>query len=299
MKRKYPILLTICCLFVIAANPDSQAEDTVTATFTFGKIEVLKSGEREWAFLEKGAVLNNSDLVRMPPYSLIRLKDADEMLLPTLPGGRELPISVLIEEGRLRRNEFKGKRVSAPFDSRPAIDVLPLGNRPKGENRFEAPAAAQPTPLMRGELEALRRELDSLPEEFVPFISRSLLPDNHATTDAYPSTNLSSALTLYRDTLREIEAKTEAASNRSLLYAQLLGRIEIGADLVVNGKGDLFVVFDSGVPVNGSKQITANHQLIHHKSGTDTVWIPLQITPRRHNFTTAWYTAGRNLEDGL
>lgn len=299
MKRKYPTLLIAYCLFVIAANPDSQAEDTVTATFTFGKIEVLKSGEREWAYLEKGTVLNNNDLVRMPPYSLIRLKDAREILLPTLPGGRELRISDLIVEGRQHRNESKGKRVGTPFDGRPAIDVLPLGNRPKGENRFKAPAAAQPTPLMRGELEALRRELDSLPEEFVSFISQNLLPDNHAREDAYPSTNLSGALTLYRDTLSEIEAKTEAASNRSLLYAQLLRQIEIDADLVVNSKGDLFVVFDSGVPINGSKQITANHQLIHKKSGADTVWIPLQITPRRQNFTTAWYTAGRNLEDGL
>ena len=296
MKRKYQILLIICCLCVILVNPDTQAKDTVTATFTFGKIEVLKTGEREWAFLEKGTVLNDNDLVRMPPFSLIRLKDAHEILLPTLPGGRELPISKLVNEGRQRRDESKGRRISAPFDSSPAIDVLPLGNTPKGDNLFKTPAPSQPTPLMRSELEALRRQLDSLPDEIASLISRSLLQDNRAKEDSYPSTNLSHALTLYYNTLGDIETRTTITSNRSLLYAQLLRWIEIDADLIVNSKGELFVIFDSGVPIEGSKQIAANQQLIHRKPGADTVWISIQIPPIRQNFTTAWYTAGRKLE---
>ena len=299
MKRKYLILLIIGCLCVILVNPDTQAKDSVTATFTFGKIEVLKTGEREWAFLEKGTVLNDNDLVRMPPFSLIRLKDAREILLPTLPGGRELTISELIVEGRQRRNESKGKRVSTPFDSRPAIDVLPLGNRPNEDNRFQTPDPSQPTPLMRSELVALRRELDSLPDEIASLISEDLLHDNRANEDAYPSTNLFRALTLYYDTLGDIKARTTVTSNRSLVYAQLLRRIEIDADLIVNSKGELFVIFDSGVPIEGSKQIAANQQLIHEKPGADTVWISIQISPIRQNFTTAWYTAGRKLADGL
>ena len=299
MKRKYPILLIICCLCVIVANPDTQAKDSVTATFTFGKIEVLKTGEREWAFLEKGTVLNDNDLVRMPPFSLIRLKDAHEVLLPTLPGGRELPISELIEEGRQRRNESKGKRVSTPFDSRPAIDVLPLGNRLNEDNRYRTPAPSQPTSLMRSELDALRRDLDSLPDEIASLISRNLLQNNRAKEDSYPSSNLSRGLTLYHDILLNTEAKTTVTLNRSLLYAQLLRRIAIDADLIVNSKGELFVIFDSGVPIEGSKQIAANQQLIHKKPGADTVWISVQFSPIRQNFTTAWYAAGRKLADGL
>ena len=299
MKRKYQILLIICCVCVILVNPDTQAKDSVTATFTFGKIEVLKTGEREWAFLEKGTVLNDNDLVRMPPFSLIRLKDTREILLPTLPGGRELTIGELIVEGRQRRNEAKGKRVNTPFDSRPVIDVLPLGNRPNKDNRFQTPAPFQPTPLMTSELEALRRELDSLPDEFASLISRSLLQNSRGKEDSYPSTNLSRAFTLYYDTLPNIEAKTSITSNRTLLYAQLLRRITIDTDLIVNSKGELFVIFDSGVPIDESKQIAANQQLIHKKPGADTVWISVQISPIRQNFTTAWYTAGRKLEDGL
>ena len=299
MKRKYLIPLIIGCLCVILVNPDTQAKDSATATFTFGKIEVLKTGEREWAFLEKGTVLNDNDLVRMPPFSLIRLKDAHEVLLPTLPGGRELSISELIVEGRQRRNESKGKRVSTPFDSRPAIDVLPLGNKSKGNNLSQTTAPFQPTPLMPSELEVLRRELDSLPDEIVSLISRSLLQNNRAKEDSYPSSNLSRALTLYYDTLQNIEAKTTVTLNRSLVYAQLLRRIEIDADLIVNSKGELFVIFDSGVPIEGSKQIATNQQLIHEKPGADTVWISIQISPIRQNFTTAWYTAGRKLADGL
>ena len=297
MKRKYQILLIICCLCVILANPDTQAKDTVTATFTFGKIEVLKTGEQEWAFLEKGTVLKDNDLVRMPPFSLIRLKDAREILLPTLPGGRELPICELINEGRQRRKESKRRRISVPFDSRPAIDVLPLGNKSKGDNLFQTPAPSQPTPLMRSELEALRHQLDSLPDEIESLISRSLLQDNRAKEDSYPSTNLSHALTLY-NTLGDIKARTTITSNRSLLYAQLLRQIEIDADLIVNSKGELFVIFDSGVLTDERIQITANQQLIHKKPGADTVWISIQIPPIRQNFTTAWYTAGRKLEDG-
>ena len=299
MKRKYTILLIICCLCVILANPDTQAKDSATATFTFGKIEVLKTGEREWSFLEKGAVLNDNDLVRMPPFSLIRLKDTREILLPTLPGGRELTINELIVEGRQRRNEAKGKRVNTPFDSRPAIDVLPLGNKSKGDNLSKTTALFQPTPLMKSELEALRRELDSLPDEIASLISRSLLQNNRAKEDSYPCGNLSRALTLYHDTLPNIEAKTTITSNRTLLYAQLLRRIAIDADLIVNSEGELFVIFDSGVPIDGSKQIAANQQLIHKKPQADTVWISVQISPIRQNFTTAWYTAGRKLEDGL
>lgn len=299
MKRKYTILLIICCWCMILANPGTQAKDSVSATFTFGKIEVLKTGEREWSFLEKGTVLNDNDLVRMPPFSLIRLKDRGEILLPTLAGGRELTISELIVEGRQRRNEAKGKRVNTPFDSRPAIDVLPLGNKSKGDNLSKTTAPIHPTPLMTSELESLRRELDSLPDEIESLISRSLPQNNRAKEDSYPSGNLSRALTLYYDTLPKIEAKTKISTNRTLLYAQLLRRVAIDADLLADAKGELFVIFDSGVPIDGRKQIAANQQLIHKKPGADTVWISVQISPIRQNFTTAWYTAGRKLEGGL
>ena len=66
----------------------------------------------------------------------------------------------------------------------------------------------------------------------------------------------------------------------------------------MNSKGELFVIFDSGVLTDERIQITANQQLIHKKPGADTVWISIQIPPIRQNFTTAWYTAGRKLEDG-
>ena len=86
LKPRYCIF-TICLFFVTLVNFPCFADD-IRATFTFGKIEVLKDGGREWTFLKKGTELTERDLVRMPPVSLIRLKAADGTLLPTLPCSR-------------------------------------------------------------------------------------------------------------------------------------------------------------------------------------------------------------------
>ena len=84
---------TICLLCMMLAYTSYAESEESTAIFTFGKIEILKTGEQEWRFLEKGMVLDADDLVRMPPFSLMRLKIADDTRLPTLSGGREVLVS--------------------------------------------------------------------------------------------------------------------------------------------------------------------------------------------------------------
>ena len=120
---------------MILAYPLYAESEESTAIFTFGKIEILKAGEQEWRFLEKGMVLAADDLVRMPPFSLMRLKIANDTHLPTLSGGREVLVRTLIDEGLQRREAQKGKRINEDFDESPAIDGLPVGNRPKTRNR--------------------------------------------------------------------------------------------------------------------------------------------------------------------
>ena len=305
MKRKYHIFI-ICLLSMILVNQPSIA-DSITATFIFGKIEILKAGEREWAFLEKGAALTDSDLVRMPPVSLIRLKDAQGTFLPTLSGGRELTVSVLIREGIQRRNATKGRRINEPLEGSPAIDVLPLGDKPKGEVRSHAPDRSQSVKLTPTELAELRRHLDSLPAEMVSWISQLPSRDTSA-TDQYPGSNLYQAQMLYM-ALNDIEAKSLNTLNHllgvrdrfgrhltlpdspvlSLLYAQLLRHVKIDADLVTNEQGELCVIFDSGVSLDKVKWITANHQLIYKKQDADTLWISIHLQSEKYNFTTAWY----------
>ncbi len=250
----------------------------------------------------------------MPPVSLIRLKDAQGTFLPTLSGGRDLTVSALIREGIQRRNATKGRRINEPLEGSPAIDVLPLGDKPKGEVRSHAPDKSQSvkskthgTELTPSELAELRRHLDSLPAEIVSWISQLPSRDTSATYQ-YPGSNLYQAQMFYM-ALNDIEAKSLNTLNHllgggdrfgrsltlpdslalSLLYAQLLRHVKIDADLVTNEQGELCVIFDSGVPPDRAKWITANHQLIYKKQDADTLWISIHLQSEKYNFTTAWY----------
>lgn len=281
-------LISITCLLCMMLAYTSYAElEESTATFTFGKIEILKAGEQEWRFLEKGMVLTASDLVRMPPFSLMRLKMADDIHLPTLSGGREVLVRTLIDEGLQRRNAKNGRRINENFDESPAIDALPVGNKRKTRNRassFERVPAAK---ISRSELENLRHKIDLLPDEIASLVSSFFVPPvrENMEDSAYPAPNLDLARKIY-GILSTIEAET---SLRPLLYAQLLHHVGLNVDLNINEEGQLLVIFDSGIASNSAKQIAANQQLIQEREGEDTVWISVQAQSSQKNFTTAWY----------
>ena len=281
-------LIHVCLFIVTFVNFPCFADD-ISATFTFGKIEILKDGEREWSFLKKGTELTERDLVRMPPVSLIRLKAADGTLLPTLPGGRELSIGDLIVEGIGRKKATKGKRINGNFDSRPATDVLPLGEEFKESNHAPAPNIIQCATITQSELKELRYQLDALPDEIVIDISQ-LSFRNSASSEAYPYPTLERAKALY-EALETDQVKTAKLKpcSHSLLYTQLLRHFKIDADLIINEKGELLTIFDSKVPRTQAKWIAANQKLIHEKQGKDTLWMPIQVQPQIQNFTVAWY----------
>ena len=284
----HKILTSTICLFCMMLAYASYAEsEESTATFTFGKIEILKTGEQEWRFLEKGMILDADDLVRMPPFSLMRLKIADDTRLPTLSGGREVFVRTLINEGLQRRDAQKGRRINEDFNEDPATDVLPVGNEQKTRNRastFEGLSAAR---VSQSELETLRHKINLLPNEIASLVAPILVSSvrENAADLAYPVPNLDLAQKIY-GVLNTIEAEV---SLRSLLYAQLLHHVGVNVDLDVDEKGQLLVVFDSEVLSNNAKQIAANQQLIHKRQGADTVWISVQIQSSQQNFTTAWY----------
>ena len=281
------LIFTICLLCAVLAYTAYAESEESTATFTFGKIEILKTGEQEWHFLEKGMVLAIDDLVRMPPFSLLRLKIADDTRLPTLSGGREVFVGTLINEGLRRREAQKGRRINEGFDEDPATDVLPVGNKPKTRNRASAFEGLPAVKVSQSELETLRHKIDLLPDEFVSLISPLLSSPagENVEAPAYPAPNLGLARKIY-SVLNAIDVEI---SPRPLLYAQLLHHAGLNVDLDVNEKGQLFVIFDSEVLSNDAKQIAANQQLIHKRQGADTIWIAVEVQSSQQNFTTAWY----------
>ena len=281
------LISTICLLCMTLAYASYAELEESTATFTFGKIEILKTGEQEWRFLEKGMVLTASDLVRMPPFSLMRLKMADDTHLPTLSGGREAVVRTLIDEGLQRRDAKIGRRINEDFDESPAIDALPVGTRPRTRNRASISEKTPAIKISESELENLRHKINLLPDEIASLVSSFLVtPVRDIGKDsAYPAPNFDLARKLY-DILNTIESEP---SLRPLLYAQLLYYAGVNVDLDVNENGELFVIFDSDISFDYAKQIAANQQLIHKKQGTDTVWISVQIQSYQQNFTTAWY----------
>ena len=278
---------TICLLYMMLAYAVYAESEESTATFTFGKIEILKTGEQEWRFLEKGMVLAANDLVRMPPFSLMRLKLANDIHLPTLSGGREVLASALIAEGLHRKNAQKGRRINEDFEENPATDVLPVGNKPKTQSRASAVEKIPTVKISQSKLESLRDKIDQLPDEIASSIASLLITParENAENPSYPAPNLDLARNLY-GMLSMIEAET---SLHPLLYAQLLHHTGLNVDFDVNEEGQLFVVFDSDIPSDHAKQIAVNEQLIYKRQGEDTVWISVRIQASQQNFTTAWY----------
>ena len=278
---------TICLLCMMLAYAAYAESEESIATFTFGKIEILKTGEQEWRFLEKGMVLTANDLVRMPPFSLMRLKLANDTHLPTLSGGREVLVRTLIEEGLDRRNAQKGRRINEDFEESPATDVLPVGNNLKTRNRVSAFERTPTVKISQSELEHLRHKIELLPDEIASSIASLLVTPvrENAENPSYPAPNLDLARKLY-GILNRIEMDT---SLHPLLYAQLLHHAGLNVDFDVNEEGQLFVVFDSDLPSDNAKQIAVNEQLIYKRQGKDTVWISVQIQLSQQNFTTAWY----------
>ena len=284
---------TICLLCMMLAYTLYAESEESTAIFTFGKIEILKTGEQEWGFLEKGMVLAADDLVRMPPFSLMRLKIADDTRLPTLSGGREVLVRTLINEGLQRRDAQKGRRINEDFDEDPATDVLPVGNKRKTQNRASGFEGLPTMKVSQSELEILRQKIDLLSDEIALMVSPVLVSSvrENMEVPAYPAPNLDLARKIYGilNTIESVPRPGVKVSLRPLLYAQLLHHVGLNVDLDINEEGQLFVVFDSEVLSNNAKQIAANQQLLHKRQGEDTVWIAVQIQSFQQNFTTAWY----------
>lgn len=298
MKAKCRISL-VCLMCVAVLNFPCTGDEIVTA-FTFGRIEVLTFGEDEWAFLEKGFVLMEKDLVRMPPDSLIRLQSKDG-LLPTLPGGRELSVGKLLVEAKRLKTMPRAKRINRGIEHSPMSDVLPVGRPTESVNQLTTGAKTRAVAISSAELSALRLELDALPDEIarlIPeletYLNRPVSEEDNRTEKRYPYPTVDLAQKLY-SSLRGLGADVLAGYNPTLLYVQLLRRCGISANLTADNNGKLLGVFDSGIPLTSEKRVAANRSLIQEKAPADTVWISVDVQPHKQNFITAWYEGSKQI----
>lgn len=298
MKAKCRISL-VCLTCVAVLNFPCTGDEIVTA-FTFGRIEVLTFGEDEWAFLEKGFVLMEKDLVRMPPDSLIRLQSKDG-LLPTLPGGREFSVGKLLVEAKQLKTMPRAKRINRGIEHSPMSDVLPVGRPTESVNQLTTGAKTRAVAISSAELSALRLELDALPDEIarlIPeletYLNRPVSEEDNRTEKRYPYPTVDLAQKLY-SSLRGLGADVLAGYNPTLLYVQLLRRCGISANLIADNNGKLLGVFDSGIPLTSEKRVAANRSLIQEKDTADTVWISVDVQPHKQNFITAWYEGSKQI----
>ena len=298
MKAKCRIFLV--CLMCLALCNFPCIADEISTVFTFGRIEVLTFGEDEWAFLEKGFVLVEKDLLRMPPDSLIRLQSKDG-LLPTLPGGRELSVGKLLVEAKQLKTMPRPKGINRGIERSPMSDVLPVGRPTESVNQLTTGAKTRAEAISSAELSALRTELDALPDEIarlIPeletYLNRPVSEEDNRTEKRYPYPTVDLAQKLY-SSLRGLGADVLAGYNPTLLYVQLLRRCGISANLIADNNGKLLGVFDSGIPLTSEKRVAANRSLMQEKDPADTVWISVDVQPHKQNFITAWYEGSKQI----
>ena len=263
--------------------------------FTFGKVEVLRTDDstenRVWMFLRRGELVNDEDLIRIPPRGLLRIKYNDQDLLPTLPGGQENKVVDLIRSAQERKRQ--SRNANQNLNGQPAIDVLPLENKlitngtKKQVNVLET--------ITEIELDQLRQQLSDLPSHIVAQFPSPTMNNQNGN---YPSHNIYLAQLLY-PFCTKVVIDQDIYSNfqkLGLLYAQILHHFKIPTQLNVNQSGDLQVVFDSGLIPSEWQKISANTTLVKSAPARlvdkDHIWLTIQFSPKC-NFTTAWYLASQ------
>jgi hypothetical protein len=265
--------------------------------YSFGKNEILKSEESDWQFLTKETQLSPSDIIRMPPISLLRLKDKDGNFLPVFTGGCELTVADLINIGTYRLKEKQSKHIGSPFDSKPAVDILPTGNRIDTVLN-SSPKENENKPLMELSEKELERVLEVIPRGLEEY-AKQKVDSSKFFDDRYPNRNLSYARNLFMtlDTLivedvlliDYMQKDIDDELKRAILYSQLLKSVKVKSGLHFEGTNPS-TIFDTGLPQNEIKKVTANRNLVFTRNGN--LWIRVSMEPA-DNFILAWYNGNK------
>jgi len=284
-------LITIISIVFILSSI-SIASEPASVVYSFGKIEFLSSGRTEWEFLKKDTQLSLNDIIRMPPISLLRLKDEDGNFLPLFTGSYELSVAELFKLGKNRLKEQQGKQIGSSFNNRPAVDILPTGDRVDTVLN-SAKDKKEKTQFSNTDLKTIERLLENISKK-VKESGKRIVIDSNFTEDGYPNKNLSYARSLFMGLNKLVEDNILEENYRNLdnklkkvvLYSQLLKTLEIPFDLQINEDFELIIVLDTGIIKDKIKLITVNHNLVRSHNGT--LWIGINME-QTDNFTLAWY----------
>jgi hypothetical protein len=326
----FSLLLLTIVLYVsaIAEGIDHRASEVSFVTYIFGKVEVLRSDSSDWEFLKKNTQLSSDDLIRMPPISLLRIKEKDGVALTAFYGSRELRVSQLIAEGKEKMAKSRGKRLDTDLDGGMAIDILPTGNPDVASAALriqtKGPQTLKVTPA---ELYQLRSLLQN-PSDALKAYALSKLEQSFGNQQAgnnpkreitvYPGKNILQAQYLFDALKTDFGAQSSefgiiplisfdqifllkekfafqipnSEFRILLLYGQMLQSIGIKVNFIINSQDELFLIFDSGRNTDEIGRITANRTLVYPGRGGASVpalWIPVSISDISNNFTHAWY----------
>lgn len=277
------ILSSIC----IASNP-------AYVVYSFGKIEVLKSGQPEWQFLKKETPLFPDDIVRMPPISLLRLKDAEGNFLPIFTGSRELTVTEIIDQGKIRLKQKKGRQIGSSFNSRPAVDILPTGDRvDTAWSSTDEKVIRTQAGFSKKELKKIEILLNTIPKEVEEY-ARQKIDHLQFFDDGYPNQNLFYARNLFMTLNKATEDRNLANDDRLkrvVLYSQFLKSVGVPIHLTIDDNAKPVVMFDTEISQGNIKLITANRNLVSSRNGTLWVCVSMESTD---NFTLAWYKGSKS-----
>ncbi|MFQ6039530.1 MAG: hypothetical protein ACE5PV_01635 [Candidatus Poribacteria bacterium] len=301
----FSLLLLTALLCASAVGDDAKPHSS--ATYIFGKVEVLKADSSDWEFLKRNAPLSPDDLIRMPPISLLRIKEKNGVAFPAFYGSRELRVSQLIAEGKERMASSKGKRLDADLDGGMAIDILPTGNPNVVEKTLQRQTKSETVKIPPTELHNLRSLLQHPSDALKSYAFSKLqtFGNQHPSREftVYPGKNILQAQCLFNALMTELSAQgSEFGINLNipqfrtlLLYGQMLQSIGIKVDFISNSKDELCLIFDSGREIDEIGRITANRTLVY--PGEQNLWIPISISGLNNNFTHAWYIGSQRVNE--
>ena len=277
-------VLTMGCLWV---GPVAAATHVL---FSFGKVEVLQSDTQEWQFVRAGMELEDSDVVRMPPVSLLRLGRDDGDLIGLLSGACQMSVSQLILAPSATHN---GAEPTGTGEAELA-DVLPAGDASRLTEAFEHRLRLSPEAQLlwnSGNVDVgqrIRTAIDSQPAE----------------PSADPPHGRSQLETLERlhDVVREAHDELQTLADQhdagnmapALLLAAVIDIAGLETERLILADGSPVLLVKIDVPLAKSGILTANRDLLY-VSGDGSVHVPLQPVSADERFIEAWYRGAEAL----
>ncbi len=285
----------LLCLLVVAALSGSlqPALAATRVVFSFGKVEVLRVGASEWQFIRSDMLLDGSDLVRMPPVSLLRLGEEDDERLRLLTGVHE----ALVEDLLAAAENVPNGAAPAGTGEAEATDLLPAGD--PDQSRSGSPVPVRMDAADRATWRA--NEWATHPR--IREAAAEAQSQHTGVSRGHPHLAALSRLhgamcriLLPGEPLRQAFADDSAAP--VIVLAALVGAAGLPSERVALSDGTPILLVRADESASSGAALTANRDLLH-VAHDGTVYLPLHPTSRTMSFVEAWYRGGAAMTAAL